>query len=132
MRDRQVGVSPSGGRDPLPAHDVVVLVDEHAGEPRARARDAAAVIDRKEEPAAHLAGEGHDPIVGRDDNRADLGGDVYPAVAGPVGIVGWIEPADDGAGDGPLPRDAASVRTDGHHRTATTRTTADNRRTRRR
>jgi hypothetical protein len=63
------------------------------------------VIDGEEQPAADLAREGHDAVVGGDHHRADAGGDVDPTVPGTVRIVGQVEAADDGSRDRPRPRD---------------------------
>ncbi len=76
------------------------------------------MIDREEQPAADLAGEGHDAVVGGDDHRADGGRDVDPAVSGAIGIVRRVEATDDRSCDGPRPRNRRA-RTEGrppHHR----------------
>jgi len=104
VRHRKLRMSPTGGRDRLPANHVVVLADEHARKPGTRARDAAAVIDREEQASPHLAGERHDAGVRGNDQRADGRRDVDATVTRAVGVVGRIEPTDDRTGDRPHPR----------------------------
>lgn len=105
MRHREIGVAPAGCRDRLAAGDAIVLSNEDGCEPRTRARDAPAVIDREEEASADLAGERHDAAFGCEHDGADLHSDVDAAVAAAVGRIGRVVAAHDGTGHGPAPRD---------------------------
>ncbi len=103
------GGSPEGGC-PVPDSAIVcpratdvVLAHPQRRHPRVRAHEPAAVVDRHEELTAHLPRERDGAGLGREDRRADRRRDVDAAMAGAVGIVGRVEPADHRTGDGPHP-----------------------------
>ena len=86
-----------------PSSDHVVLVHLQRRHPRVRAHEPTSVVDRDEELAADHTRERDGAGLGREDRRADRRRDVDAAMAGAVGIVGRIEPADHRTGDGPHP-----------------------------
>ena len=120
VRDRQVGMTPTRGGDGLSANHAIALADEDRGEPRARARYAAAVIDREEQPTADLARERDDAGIGSQHHGADRSGDVDASVTAAVRRVRRVVAAHDRAGHWPRPRNGGgrgvAERQDERHR----------------
>jgi hypothetical protein len=104
VRHRLIGVPPPGQRHRLTPGNVVALAHHRPVQERTRAGQPAAVVDRHEEPAPDLPRERHDPIVGSDDDRREVGSDIDPAVACAVRAVGGLEATDDRPRHGPRPR----------------------------